>query len=147
MQIPEDAYVLLSVGELNANKNHQIDIRAIAELNDDRIHYVIAGKGQEYNNLIQLAKKLKVDKRLHLIGRRSDIPELDKMADVYILPSLREGLNVSLIEAMSSGLPCIASDIRGNRELIDEGKGGYLVTPTLPQDFAARIRHISEQIK
>ena len=61
------------------------------------------------------------------------------MADVYLLPSIREGLNVSVMEAMSSGLPCIVSDIRGNRDMIDNGKGGYLVDPTNQNEFEKDI--------
>ncbi len=121
--IPEDAFVLLSVGELNINKNHQIVIKALKEIPDNSIHYVIAGKGNQKDYLETLASELKVCERLHLIGYRNDIPSLYKMADVYILPSIREGLNVSLMEARASGLPCLASNIRGNIDLISPENG------------------------
>ncbi len=140
--IPENAYILLSVGELNSNKNHQIVIRAISTLNDKSIHYVIAGKGIQNKELLRLAKELGIESRVHLIGYRTDVSELYKMADLYVLPSLREGLNVSLMEAMSSGLPCIASNIRGNRDLIDDNKGGYLVSPNQCECFAKSITDI-----
>lgn len=122
--IPEDAFLLLSVGELNENKNHQIVIRAMAELKDPNIHYAIAGIGNQHDDLKNLARQLEMSDKLHLWGYCNDVAELYKTANVYILPSLREGLNVSVMEAMASGLPCIVSRIRGNVDLIDEQGGG-----------------------
>ena len=140
--IPEHAYMLLSVGELNINKNHQIVLKALAQIKDTKIHYVIAGSGHQYSNLITLASQLGISNQVHLLGYRKDVAELYKSADVYLLPSLREGLNVSVMEAMASGLPCIISDIRGNRDLIDEGKGGFLVKSMDARAFAERIMNL-----
>lgn len=120
--LPKNAIVVLSVGELNANKNHAVVIRALSELKDKNIHYLIAGKGELKQELEELATSLGVDKNVHLIGYRNDVAELYKLADIYVLPSIREGLNVSLMEAMASGLPCVVSDIRGNRDLIPESE-------------------------
>lgn len=145
--LPKDAFILLSVGELNENKNHQIVIRALAELKDPNMHYVIAGKGNQKVLLEKLANDLGVGKQVHLLGHRNDIPELDKMADVYLLPSYREGLNVSVMEAMSSGLPCIVSDIRGNRDMVEEGKGGYLINPRDFKTIVFAINRVKSSIK
>lgn len=117
--IPEDAFLLLSVGELNENKNHQIVIRTLAELNDPSIHYAIAGNGALAEYLTVLAEQLGVADRVHLLGYRRDVAELYKTADVYVLPSLREGLNVSIMEAMASGLPVVCNRIRGNTDLVN----------------------------
>ena len=65
--------------------------------------------------------------QVHLLGYRRDISKLCNSADIYVMPSLQEGLSVALMEAMSCGKPVIVSKIRGNVDLIDEGKGGYLV--------------------
>ena len=142
--IPEDAFLLLSVGELNINKNHQIVLKALARLNDKTIHYVIAGQGNQKSSLTDLAKQLGIEKQVHLLGFRKDVAELYKAADIYLLPSMREGLNVSVIEAMSSGLPCIVSDIRGNRDLIDDGKGGFLVEPLDYKGFAEKVELVKK---
>lgn len=115
--IPEDAILILSVGELNKNKNHQIVIRALAELNDKNVHYMIAGEGFLYDHLIDLAKKLNVSDQVHLLGYQDDVAQLYKSADIYILPSKREGLNVSLMEAKSAGLSLICGNIRGNIDI------------------------------
>lgn len=118
--VPEDAFLLLSVGELNENKNHQVVIRALAKLNDPNVHYAIAGTGDKREYLLELAKELGVEKQLHLLGYRKDIPELNYAADVFCFPSIREGLAVSVMEAMACGLPVICSAIRGNTDLITE---------------------------
>ena len=117
--IPEDAFLLLSVGELNENKNHQIVIRTLAELNDPSIHYAIAGNGALAEYLTALAEQVGVADRVHLLGYRRDVAELYRTADVYVLPSLREGLNVSIMEAMASGLPVVCNRIRGNTDLVN----------------------------
>lgn len=113
--------MLLSVGELNQNKNHAAVIRALAEVNNKNLYYFIAGQGELKDELIQLAYNLKICGQVHLLGYRTDVPELMQAADIYALPSIREGLNVSLMEAMASSLPCIVSRIRGNTDLIADG--------------------------
>lgn len=117
-----DVVVLLSIGELNKNKNHSVIIQALAEMNNPQIHYFIAGSGKLKEKLERLSKKLGIEKQVHLLGYRNDIRYLLQVADIYLLPSKREGLNVSLMEAMASGVPCIASKIRGNVDLISNGK-------------------------
>ena len=124
--VPRDAFVLLSVGELNGNKNHETVIKALAEINNPEIHYVIAGRGRKKDYLENLAEEKGV--KLHLLGFRRDIPELDKVADVFVFPSYREGLSVSVMEAMASGLPIVCSRIRGNTDLVNEN-GGFLFDP------------------
>ena len=125
--------LLLSVGELNENKNHSVVIKALSslqrdgKLKDNHIVQMIAGTGNKKEALEALAKEESVD--LRLLGFRKDVSELLTAADLYILPSIREGLNVSLMEAMASGTPCLAGNIRGNVDLIDTSKGGELFDP------------------
>ena len=135
------ALVILSVGELNKNKNHQIVIRALSRINDENIHYIIAGIGEEHENLYLLAKQLNV--KIHLIGFRKDVGELYKMSDIFILPSIREGLNVSLMEAISSGCIVCASKIRGNCDLINENSG-LLFNPKSISEVEKAIRKAIE---
>ena len=114
--IPKDAIVLISVGELNLNKNHKLVIQAMSAMRNDRIHYLIAGDGPMQNNLIEQAKKSGVEAQVHLLGFRNDIPELYQSADICVFPSIREGLGLAAIEAMAAGLPVICMDNRGSRE-------------------------------
>jgi len=125
----ESDVMLLSVGELNVNKNHRVVVEALGLMDAEQrsqLHYFIAGKDAGQGDaLVKLAEEKGVD--LHLLGFRTDISELLMTADVFLLPSIREGLNVGLMEAMASDLPCIVSDIRGNRDLIKD-KSGILVS-------------------
>ena len=126
--VPEDAFLLLSVGELNENKNHQVVIRALAQLSNPSIHYAIAGVGDKQEYLLALAGELGVSEQLHLLGYRKDVAELYKAADAFCFPSFREGLSASLMEAMACGLPALCSTIRGNVDLVDE-RSGFLFDP------------------
>lgn len=117
LQISGDSILLLSVGELNNNKNHRVIIETLPKL-PKNIHYLICGVGVLKDEYIELSKKLKVENRLHLLGYRNNIIEIMKSCDVFVFPSKREGLSVALMEAMACGLPCIVSNIRGNNDLI-----------------------------
>lgn len=136
LNIPENDIMILSIGELNKNKNHEVVLKAIAKLNNSKFHYVIAGKGDLDQYLSELSLELGVD--LHLLGYRTDIVELLNTADVFAFPSFREGLSVALMEAMAAGLSCVASDIRGNTDLIDS-EGGFLCNPSDIDSFAQCI--------
>lgn len=128
LEIPSESIILLSVGELNQNKNHVTVIKALAELDNTNIHYIIAGNGNLKNELQELCKELNLENRVHLLGYREDVDELYRISDIFVFPSIREGLSVALMEAMASSLPCVVSKIRGNVDLIDE-KGGMLFEP------------------
>lgn len=141
--VPENAFLLLSVGELNENKNHQIIIRAMAKLNDPNVHYAIAGVGDKKGELLALAKNLNVANQLHLLGYRKDVPELNYTADVFCFPSKREGLAVSLMEAMACKMPAICSYIRGNIDLISS-TGGVIVESNDAQDWSIAIKKIRD---
>lgn len=118
--IPADAVLLLSVGELNKNKNHGMVIRALAKLNDNRIHYAIAGKGPLKESYEKMAKDCGISKQVHILGFRNDIPDLYCAADICVFPSIREGLGLAAVEGMASGLPLIVSDNRGTRGFLNE---------------------------
>ena len=132
--LKENDFFILSVGELNQNKNHEVIIKAIALLKNPKIHYYIAGIGNKEEYLKKLANELNV--HLHLLGYREDIPELLMSADLFACPSYREGLSVALMEAMAAGLPCVVSNIRGDVDLIQDGKGGFLCNPQSILEFS-----------
>ena len=143
LRLPRDAFLLLSVGELNKNKNHETILRALAAIHDPNIHYAVCGQGPLEGYLRRLAKSLGVESRFHLLGYRDDLPEVYPAADVFLLPSYREGLSASMLESMCCGLPVVCSDIRGNRDLIRHGEGGYLVRPGDVEGFAACIMRLA----
>ena len=137
--------VMLSVGELNKNKNHEIVLRAMAQLGRSDLHYVIAGRGILKEHLEQLAKELGVSNQLHLLGFRTDVKDLFKMADFFAHPSFREGLSVAVMEAMANGLPVICTEIRGNTDLIEDNKGGCLFKPAVQAASRANPEHLSDR--
>lgn len=140
--------IILSIGELNDNKNHSIVIKAMGELIKTNLkiskplHYVIAGKGDLADELLNIAKEKRIESQVHLLGFRTDVPELLQATDIFVLPSKREGLNVSLMEAIVSGKVCIASNIRGNKDLIIDEGIGYLVDSTDLQGWENAITHV-----
>ena len=120
----KDDFVLLSVAEMTKNKNHRMMLEAMARIPNPHVHLLCAGRGQELENNIALCSQLHLMHRIHFLGYRSDVPQLYAAADVFLFISFREGLSLSLMEAMSSGLPCIVSPIRGNVDLITDRKEG-----------------------
>lgn len=139
--LKDDDIALLSVGELNKNKNHETALKAISQIEDrSRIHYFIVGKGDLNDYLSEMAISLNVN--LHLLGYQTCMHELYCMADIFLFPSFREGLPVSLMEAMASGLPCIVSKIRGNSDLIQDGKGGFLFDPKDDSCFSKILKSL-----
>ena len=126
--IPEDAILILSVGELNKNKNHQIVIRALAELNDKNVHYMIAGEGALSDYLKNLSYELGVESQVHILGYREDTEQLYKIADINAFPSIREGLGLAAIEGMAAGLPLICLDNRGTRNYAENNVNAFIIT-------------------
>ena len=126
-------------------KNHKTVIQAMAKTGNPHIHYIVAGCGPTEQELYQTAEKLGVRERVHLIGFHDDIPELLKASDVFCFPSTREGMPVSLTEAMAASLPAVASNVRGNRDLIVPEKGGYLFAPHDVDGFAKALQTLAEQ--
>ena len=135
---PEDK-VVLSVGELSKRKNHKVVLEAIAKVPIPTVHYLICGIGPEEENLLNRARTLGFEKRLHLLGFRRDIPKLLALADVYAFPSLQEGLPVALMEAMAAGKAVVCSGIRGNRDLIEPSFGGEVLATDDAEGFAHAI--------
>lgn len=116
----ENTLILLSVGELNKNKNHETVLQALSKLKDKNFIYLICGRGVLKEYLERKIQELRLENKAKLLGYRRDVIEILKTADLFIFPSKREGLPVSVIEAMAAGLHIIASNVRGNRDLIDK---------------------------
>jgi len=137
--IPVDSIVIVSVGELNKNKNHEVIIKALAKINNPDIHYIICGKGPLKDYLMKLSKELHIDQNVHILGYRKDVIEILKSSDIFAFPSIREGLSVSMMEAMAAGLPVVCSEIRGNTDLIKDGENGYVVDYKDIQMFSMKL--------
>lgn len=141
--IPENAFLLASVGEINANKNHGVVIRALAELNDPNVYYVMIGKGELEASHKELIAKLGLSDRVKLLGFREDVPEIYSVSDLCVFPSIREGLGVAAIEGMACGLPLLVADNRGTRDYAKEGEGAFVCAYDDVHGFAEAIRRAS----
>ncbi|MDY4491343.1 MAG: glycosyltransferase family 4 protein [Candidatus Faecousia sp.] len=145
--IPDEAAVLLSVGDLNKNKNHRAVLEALAGLEDRNLYYVVCGRGPLKEELEAFAREKGLGDRVRFMGYRNDIPAFYAMADVFVFPSFREGLSVSVMEAMASGLPIVCSRIRGNTDMVEEGVNGYLMEPGDPDSIAGALRRLENREK
>ncbi len=140
--LAQDQKVLLLVGEMTKNKNHRLLIEAVQKFHDDKVTAVFCGHGKEEQNLRELAKKLHIEQQIRFLGYRKDVLEIYQIADVFVFPSLREGLSVAVMEAMASGKAVVCSDIRGNRDLIVDNLGGKLVKGYNSNDYAEVIEKL-----
>lgn len=144
LSIPTNDFICVCMGDLVIRKNYALAIKAIALSKNQRIHYLICGEGPQKKELQWLAQQLGVSKQIHFLGFRTDIKDLLKASDCFLFSSLQEGLPRSTMEAMATGLPCIVSDIRGNRDLIDNSEGGYLCSLGNTNEWADRLNELSQ---
>ena len=140
--LPQDAFLVLSVGELNGNKNQQVIIRAVARTDDQNIHYVLCGKGDQLQKLQELAAELNVSERVHFLGYRRDIADICRQSDLFALPSRREGLPFAAMEAMYCGLPLVNSGIRGLSDITEDGVSGYVCGTEEVERYADSIQKL-----
>lgn len=142
LEIDKDTVVLLSIGEMIKRKNHETALRALEKLKDENFVYLICGRGELDSYLKDLTVSLGIQEKVKYLGYRNDIKEICIASDIFIFPSYQEGLPVSVMEAMSAGLPIVASEIRGNTDLIENGVGGYLLNPEDICGFAEMIQRM-----
>ena len=131
--------LIVSIGELDDNKNHITVIRSLASLGRKDFKYVVCGVGPNEEMLHSEASRLGLQDNVILAGYRSDIPDVLNAADFFIFPSFHEGMPVSALEAMACGLPIIASEIRGNVDIIRNGDNGYLFAPSDVDSLTPKI--------
>ena len=125
----KDDFIIISVGELNNNKNHILTLESMKSLTSkyDNIKYLLIGDGFRRNEYEQFVEDEKMESFIKILGRRKDIPNLLQISDVLVSVSYREGLPVNVLEAKATGLTVVATDIRGNRDLVEQGKTGILI--------------------
>ena len=140
--LKEKNIVLISVGDLNENKNNILIINALSKMRNPNIHYLVCGNGELEDSLKSIVKEKKLNNNVHFLGYRTDIKELLLISDIFVMPSFREGLSRSIMEAMACGLPCIVSRIRGNVDLIKDGKGGFLCDTKFCNELIDDINNI-----
>lgn len=125
--VKADQIVFITVGELIDRKNHDILIDAMKKINRSDVILLITGAGVNMSKLQSRIDSEGLKNSVKLLGYRTDIKELLKASDCFVFPSFQEGLPGALMEAMASGLPCVASNIRGNTDAL--GDSEFMFSP------------------
>jgi len=144
--VPEGAPFLVAVGNLYAVKGHRHLLSAVALLRDraPQLHVAIAGRGEEEGRLRAQLEATALADRVHLLGLRSDVGALLASADLFVHPSLAEGLPLAVLEAMFAGRPIVATSVGELPVVLQEGSAGYLVPPGDPVALANAIHTLIE---
>ena len=139
--IPRGARVIGAVGSLYRVKGHLDLIRATPAIlaHHPTSHVVILGRGPLHDALAGEAEALGVRDRIHLLGHRDDVKEWFGAMDAFVMPSLSEGLPLSLLEAMAAGLPSVITRVGGMPEVVRDGETGLIVSPGDVAALADRI--------
>ena len=137
--LKDDDFILTYIARLDANKNQGFLIKVMKDIiiKYPNIHLLLIGP-DEINGLYKEQAK-DILNNVHFLGYRKDIPKLLKITDISVSSSLREGLPVNILEAMASGVPIIATDARGVRDLIKNGENGYIVDINNKEEFIDKI--------
>lgn len=137
----DDQPLLGAVGNLYPVKGHIYLIKATAVVKKTvpDVKTVIAGRGKLLDRLKEEASGMGLEKNVEFLGFREDIPQLLQAMDIFILPSLSEGTPLSILEAMASEKPVIATDVGGLGEIVENGETGFLVPREDPESLAEKI--------
>lgn len=140
----KEDFLLIYVGELSKRKNQKlaINMMKIVSKKIPKSKLLLVGEGELREQYAQQIKDLQLENHVFLLGYRTDVNQLMSIADIVISTSTQEGLPVNLLEAMGTGLPIIATDCRGNRDLIHHGENGYLVDLNDSERLAAYVDNL-----
>jgi glycosyltransferase involved in cell wall biosynthesis len=151
LQIPDDAILVGAVGNIRKPKSYDTRLRAAHALaqKSDRFRFVIAGEGsgELYDELLALRHELGLEQKLDFLGLRSDIPEILRSLDVYVLSSTTEGFSIACIEAMAAGIPVVATRSGGPEEILEDGRSGLLVPVKDSDALAHAIYKIATDVE
>jgi len=139
--IREDQLVVGTVARLTPVKGLEYFLRSMPTVltSFPNTQFLIVGGGLLRKNLEAEANKLGIEKNVIFTGSRQDVPSLLKFYDIFVLSSLKEGLPFAIIEAMATSKPVIATDVKGNREVVEDQRSGILVPPKSPRSLAQAI--------
>ena len=143
----EGKYMLCFVGELSDRKNQRFLICALPEIKIavPKAELVLLGRGGAEKQLRNLADKLNISGSVHFLGQKTNPCDFMRAADLYVTASEIEGMPFNVIEALGSGVPILASDIKGHTDLIEDGEEGYLYERGNMADFVAKVKAFAMQ--
>jgi len=139
--IPGTARVLIVVAKLMEQKGHVVLLRALPRLLESYpdLHVLLLGDGPLRSMLTAQVEELRAAARVHMVGNRRDVSDLLAASDLFVLPSLWEGLPMALLEAMATGLPVVITRVSGSGEVVVDGDSGLLVPPGDAERLGAAI--------
>ena len=137
-------FVVVYPAELSKRKRQIWLIKTIKDTFLERkdFHLLLPGKDSLKGKCQRLVKKYKLENKIHFLGFRNDIPKIIKISNLAVSSSKQEGLPVNIMEAVYNGLPIVATDCRGNRDLIKNGKNGFLINKNDRIEFVNKIMKI-----
>jgi glycosyltransferase involved in cell wall biosynthesis len=140
----EDEQVVGVVGSLYPVKGHKYLLAAIPHVLNahPRTKFLIVGRGDVETSLKDAVKRTGLEKQVRFLGFREDVATLLSLMDIFVLPSLSEGLSIALLEAMAAGKPVVATNVGGNPELVVDGETGYSVPPRDADALATKLRSL-----
>lgn len=141
LRIEQSSRIILSVGSLFPVKGHKFLLEAACEIFTkvpDAV-IVLAGDGELLDELKHQASEQGIADRIRFLGYRQDVERILKASDVFVMPSLREGTSIAILEAMAANIPIVATAVGGNPEVIIDGKTGILVPPSDSKALAEAI--------
>lgn len=126
--IKPDDFVMLYTAQFIVRKNHLFIIRTLPKLAKEipNVKLILVGNGELFDKMKELSFELGMSNYIMFMGGRSDVEKFCQLADIYVAASFQEGLCVSNLEAMACGLPLVLTDIRGQNDVCEEGRNGYL---------------------
>lgn len=144
--LDEDVTVFITVARLVEIKRHDVLVRAFSRISSSRpFALLIVGDGPCEEDIRQLVEQLGLADRVIFTGFRNDIPDLLLMSDCFVLSSDSEGLSCSIVEAMAAGLPSVVTDVGGNRELIEDNRSGFVVSPGDPDAMGDCMQRLIDE--
>ena len=144
LNVEDDKPCVVMLGRLWRQKNPECFVNAAIALLDSgqQAHFFLVGDGECHNALQQRIRDASYSQSIKLLGWRNDIVELLRCMDVFVLPSRWEGMPLAILEAQASGLPVVATDIPGNRDLVADGEDGYLFPSEDANQLATKLKRL-----
>ena len=139
LRLSADEFLIGTAGRLDDQKGHAVLIRAVHLIKAHPLRCAILGEGPGRPALERLIRRHHLERQVWLLGQRDDVTSWLSALDLFVLPSLWEGLPNSLLEAMAMGLPVVASGVDGIAEIVENGKNGLLVPPKYPKALSRKI--------
>ncbi|MCT0025110.1 glycosyltransferase [Weissella confusa] len=144
--LSDDDFAMLSVGELNANKNQILVLKAMLEIENEHLHYFLAGIGENEPDLKRFVEEYNLVDRVHFLGYRRDLAKLHYALDLNVFPSFREGLALGGLESVVDGMYILGSDVRGIKDYILDDKIGKTFNPNgTATDLAKLIKEVTAE--